>query len=234
MKDNTFKAAFKASLPIMAGYLVLGAGFGILLQSKGFAWWWAPIMSLTIYAGSMQYVAVDLLSGGVSFLTTAIMTVMVNIRHLFYGVSMLGRYKGMGKATPYLIFSLTDETFSLVCSPWLPDNIDRKKYFLTLSALNQSYWIIGSTLGALIGTALPFDTTGVDFSMTALFVIIFVEQWEKADNHLPAITGVAVTSLCLLIFGSENFLIPSMIAIAVLLFAEKRFIIREEKKDAVE
>ena len=139
-----------------------------------------------------------------------------------------------GKAKPYLIFSLTDETFSLVCSPWLPDNIDRKKYFLTLSALNQSYWIIGSTLGALIGTALPFDTTGVDFSMTALFVIIFVEQWEKANNHLPAITGVAVTSLCLLIFGSENFLIPSMIAIAVLLFAEKRFIIREEKKDAVE
>ena len=234
MKNRTFKAAFKASLPIMAGYLVLGAGFGILLQSKGFAWWWAPIMSLTIYAGSMQYVAVDLLAGGVSFVTTAIMTVMVNIRHLFYGVSMLGRYKGMGKAKPYLIFSLTDETFSLVCSPWLPDDIDRKKYFLTLSALNHSYWIIGSTLGALIGTALPFDTTGVDFSMTALFVIIFVEQWEKADNHIPAITGVVVTSICLLIFGSDNFLIPSMIAIAVLLFAEKRFIIKEEKTDAVE
>ena len=234
MKNRTFRAAFKASLPIMAGYLVLGAGFGILLQSKGFAWWWAPVMSLTIYAGSMQYVAVDLLSGGASFVTTAIMTLMVNIRHLFYGISMLRRYKGMGKAKPYLIFSLTDETFSLVCSPWLPDDIDRKKYFLTLSALNQSYWIIGSTLGALIGTALPFDTTGVEFSMTALFVIIFVEQWEKAENHLPAITGVAVTAVCLLIFGSENFLIPSMIAIAVLLFAEKRFIIKEEKKDAVE
>lgn len=213
----------------MAGYLVLGAGFGILLQSKGFAWWWATVMSIFVYAGSMQYVAVDLLSSGASFITTAIMTFTVNVRHLFYGIPMLKKYKNTGLIKPYLIFALTDETFSLVCSPWLKEGEERKEYFLTLSALNHLYWILGSTFGALLGTALPFDTTGIDFSMTALFVIIFVEQWEKADSHLPAITGVTATAVCLLIFGAESFLIPSMAIIAVCLFAEKRFIKKEAR-----
>lgn len=223
-KNSTLKYAFLASLPVMAGYLVLGMGFGILLQDKGYGWWWALLMSSTIYAGSMQYVGVDLLAGGASMLATALMTIMVNIRHLFYGISMLGRYQDTGKSKPYLIFALTDETYSLVCAPEIPEGVDEKKYYLYVSALNQCYWIVGSVVGALAGSVLPFDSTGIDFAMTVLFVVIFVEQWEKADSHLPAITGVAVSVICRVIFGADSFLIPAMIGITVMLFVEKHWI----------
>lgn len=223
-KDRTISYSFRASLPIMAGYIVLGLGFGLLLQSKGYGWWWATFMSIIVYAGSMQYVAIDLLAGGASLITAALMTVMVNIRHLFYGVTMLEKYKGTGRKKPYLIFALTDETFSLVCSADPPENVDRKRYYFFVSLFDQIYWVAGSTIGAVLGDVIPFDTTGIDFSMTALFVIIFVEQWEKAETHIPALTGVAITVLCLLIFGKDNFLIPSMVAITAALFIEKHWI----------
>lgn len=223
-KDRTISYSFRASLPIMAGYVVLGLGFGLLLQSKGYGWWWATFMSVIVYAGSMQYVAIDLLAGGASLITTALMTVMVNIRHLFYGVTMIEKYKGTGRKKPYLIFALTDETFSLVCSADLPENVDRKRYYFFVSLFDQIYWVVGSTIGAVLGDVIPFNTAGIDFSMTALFVVIFVEQWEKADSHIPALTGVVITVLCLLIFGHDNFLIPSMIAITLALFIEKRWI----------
>lgn len=223
-KKSTLKHSFKASIPVMAGYIVLGMGFGILLQSKGYGWWWAALMSVSIYAGSMQYVAIDLISGGASLITTAIMTLMVNIRHLFYGITMLEKYKNTGKKKPYLIYSLTDETFSLVCSPVLPDTIDKNLYYLLVSLFDQFYWVLGSIIGGIVGSAIAFNTAGIDFSMTALFVVIFVDQWEKTKQHIPAITGVVISVICLLIFGSSNFLIPSMIAITIALFIERKWL----------
>lgn len=173
----TEKYAFKQSLPVMAGYLVLGMGFGILLMTKGYGVVWAFLMSLFIYAGSMQYVTVNLLAGGASILSAALMTVMVNARHLFYGISMIERYKNTEPYKPYLIFGLTDETYSLVCSGNMPEGVDEKKYFFILTLLNQCYWIIGSVAGSLIGRFAAFNTAGIEFSMTALFLVVFVEQW---------------------------------------------------------
>lgn len=230
MKRETILYSFKKSLPVMAGYIVLGMGFGILLQSAGFGWLWALGMSVFIYAGAMQYVAVDLLAGGASFLTAAIMTVTVNIRHLFYGIAMLKKYKNTGKFKPYLIFALTDETFSIVCDPDIPDGIDCNLYYFLLSAMNQCYWIIGCVCGDLLGSIIPFSTDGIDFSMTALFIVILINQWEAADDHKPALTGILITLVCLLIFGADNFLIPSMIFIALALLGEKKFIKEGEDK----
>lgn len=228
-KMLTIKYSFKASLPIMAGYIVLGMGFGILLDSKGYAWWWAALMSFSIYAGSMQYVAIDLLTSGATLISTALMTLLVNIRHLFYGITMLEAYKDTGARKPYLIFALTDETFSLVCAPKLPEKINRKDYYFFVSLFNQCYWIIGSLLGCLVGNVFTFDSTGVDFSMTALFVVIFVEQWESTKQHLPALTGIVCSVVFLLIFGASDFLIPTMIAITVALLIEKKWLEGEKK-----
>lgn len=229
-KNTTVKYAFLASIPVMAGYIVLGMGFGILLQDKGYGWWWAVLMSTAIYAGSMQYVAVDLLSGGASLIAAALMTVMVNIRHLFYGITMLERYNKAGREKPYLIFSLTDETFSLVCSPELPGDTDEYGYYFWVSFLNQLYWVFGSFLGGIIGASLDFNSAGIDFAMTALFVVIFVEQWEKSENHLPALLGVAVSLACLLLFGASGFLIPSMAGITAALLAAQKWL-KEEHTD---
>lgn len=223
MGKKTLKKAFKDSLPILAGYLALGIGFGVLLHSKGYSFWWAILMSCTIYAGAGQYAAVDLLSSGATLVTTAVMTLIINARHFFYGFSLLDKYKGTGKVKPYLIFSLTDETYSLVCTAKIPEGMDSKKYYFFLSALDQLYWIAGCTIGALMGTFIPFNSTGIDFAMTALFVVIFVEQWLSSKNHIPAMLGVASTVVCLFVFGAQYFIIPSMAAIAVelLLFRKK-------------
>lgn len=221
-KGKTFLTAFQNTLPIMAGYLVLGAGFGILLKTKGYGVVWAFLMSVFIYAGSMQYVAIDLLSGGATLISTALMTLMVNARHLFYGISMLDKYQDMGAAKPYLVFSLTDETYSLVCTGKVPAGADKRSYFLWVSLLDQSYWVIGSVAGSLIGGLITFNTTGIDFSMTALFVVVFVEQWRETKDHDGALVGVLASLLCLLIFGAESFLIPSMIAITVILTVLRR------------
>lgn len=219
LNRTTIKHAFITSIPVMAGYIVLGMGFGILLSAKGYSYWWAMLMSITIYAGSMQYVGVNLLASGASVLSTALMTLMVNARHLFYGISMIENYRDMGWRKWYAIFGLTDETYSLVCvNQELPDGVHRKSFNFLLTLMNQCYWIIGSLLGALLGSAFSFDSTGVDFSMTALFVSIFVEQWEKTDDHLPAILGLIVSLVCLMTFGADRFLIPSMIGITIGLF----------------
>lgn len=230
-KSTTIKYSFKSSLPIMAGYIVLGMGFGILLESKGYDWWWAGVMSFTIYAGSMQYVAIDLLAGGTTLISAALMTLLVNIRHLFYGISMLEKYKDTGLKKPYLIFALTDETFSLVCAPNLPEEINRKDYYFFVSLFNQCYWVVGSVLGGIIGNVFTFNSTGVDFAMTALFVVIFVEQWESTKQHLSAITGVVCAVAALLIFGASDFLIPAMIAITVALLIERKWLEGGTKND---
>lgn len=222
---KTIKSACIATLPVLTGYLVLGFGFGIILKAAGYGIPFAFAMSLFIYAGSMQYVAVGLLTGGASLVTAALTTLMVNARHLFYGVSMLGKYKGTGKRKPYLIFALTDETYSLLCGdhPEIAPE-QRVNYYFLVSMLNHLYWVAGSLAGAVVGTLVSFDTEGVDFALTALFLTIFLEQWLTSKNHIPAVTGVAVSVGCLLIFGSENFLIPAMLIIALLLclYKEKK------------
>ena len=217
MKQTIVKKAFIASMPVMAGYIVLGTGFGIVLSSKGYGIGWALAMSLFIYAGSMQYLTVDLLAGGAGLITAAITALMVNARHLFYGISMIDKYKDAGPYKPYLIFALTDETYSLNCAG-VPEGVeDAPKYFFLVSAFNQCYWVIGSVLGSALESVLPFSTEGIDFSLTALFVTVFVEQWKSTRDHIPAVIGVAVSLLCLFIFGADHFLIPTMLLITIAL-----------------
>lgn len=232
MNKKTVKHAFITSLPVMAGYIVLGMGFGLLLSAKGYSFLWAILMSVTIYAGSMQYVGVNLLASGATILSTALMTLMVNARHLFYGISMIESYRDLGWRKGYAIFGLTDETYSLVCGKQeLPDGVDRKNFIFLLTLLNQCYWILGSSIGAVLGNVIPFDTKGVDFSMTALFVIIFVEQWEKNRQHLPAILGLIISLICRIIFGADQFLIPAMIGITCGLFLFQKKWKKEEHTD---
>ena len=206
MKSNA-KTAFLASVPVMAGYVVLGTGFGILLSSKGYGPLWSLAMSLFIYAGSMQYLAVDLLTGGATLITAALTTLMVNARHLFYGISMIEKYKVTGKYKPYLIFALTDETYSLNCGV-LPEGVtDAPTYYFLVSLFNHSYWVVGSLLGGLLGYVIPFNTEGIDFALTALFVTVFVEQWLSTRDHIPALIGVVSSVVCLFLFGADGFLI---------------------------
>ena len=218
---RTIRKAFTKSLPVMAGYMVLGIGFGILLKDAGYGLFWAFIMSLTIYAGSMQYVAVPFLASGAFLITVALTTLMVNARHLFYGLTMIDKYKTAGKKKPYLIFSLTDETYSLLCTDEIPDGVNRHWYQLLVSLFDQCYWILGSVLGSLLKELLAFDTAGIDFSMTALFVTVFVEQWLSTKNHWPAVIGLASAAACLVIFGPDSFLLPTMIAITISLLLRK-------------
>lgn len=228
MKKQTIKKAFWDTLPVMTGYLFLGVGFGIILQQNGYGPLWALAMSLFIYAGSMQYVGIGLLTGGASLLTAALTTLMVNARHLFYGLSMIEPYKGAGRRKPYLIFALTDETYSLV-SRKLPEDVERISYCFFVSLFDQCYWVLGSILGSLAGN-LPVDFTGIDFALTALFVTVFVEQWLGSKNHLPALVGVICAAVCLVLFGADNFLIPTMILIAAILVMLQK--VKKEAQDA--
>lgn len=217
-RNRLLKEIFMATLPVLTGYLVLGFGFGIIMKSNGFGILHTFAMSLFIYAGSMQYVAVGLLAGGASMITVALTTLMVNARHIFYGISMVDRYREVGKRKPYLIFALTDETYSLVCqdNPKVEDK-DRRDYYLGVSLLNHIYWITGSVLGAVAGTVIQFNSEGIDFALTALFVTVFLEQWLNTKKHTPALIGLGVSALCLMVFGREKFLIPAMLLIALLL-----------------
>ena len=205
--DNSdIKRAFRASLPVFAGYIVLGIGFGILLKTKGYGLLWAALSSVFVYAGSLQYVMVNLIAAGAPLITTALTAVMVNARHLFYGISMIDRYKGAGKKKPYLIFALTDETYSLVCSDESVRGVrDRHRYYFFLSMFNQIYWITGSVTGSVLGGLITFSTEGIDFALTALFVTIFVDQWLSTKDHRAALTGVIASVICLLIFGADSF-----------------------------
>lgn len=214
---SILKEAFTATLPIMAGYLVLGVGFGIILKSKGYGVLWAFAMSTVIYAGSMQYLAIDLICGGAGLLTTALATLLVNARHLFYGISMVEKYKNAGKVKPYLIYALSDETYSLVCVDMDMEEGERNKFCLFVTALDQFYWVLGSVLGSLLGAVITFNTEGMDFALTALFVTVFVEQWLSTRDHAAAIVGVGASVICLVLFGSGSFLIPSMVAITLAL-----------------
>ncbi len=220
--DRTIKQAFYKSIPVMAGYVVLGIGFGILMHNAGYGVLWTAAMSIFIFAGSMQYVGVSLLTGGASVITTAITTVMVNARHLFYSISMVDEYKNAGKYKPYMIFALTDETYSLLCGGTAPEGTDLNRYRFLVSMFNQSYWVAGSIIGSLLGAVLPFSTAGIEFSMTALFVASFTEQWISSKDHIPAVTGLVCTLICLLAFGRDSFLIPAMMLITLVLTLLRR------------
>ena len=217
MRALTARKAFLKSLPVMGGYVVLGMGFGILAHNAGYGVPWVLAMSLLIFAGSMQYVGIGLLQGGASVLITAVTTVMVNARHLFYSISMIGRYRDTGRYKPYLIFALTDETYSLLCDGKAPEGTDPGLFFFLVSLFNQTWWVTGSLAGALLGGVLPFSTAGIEFSMTALFIASLTEQWITMKDHLPALTGLAGTLACLLVFGPERFLIPAMLLITLVL-----------------
>ena len=222
-RKQDIREALVDTLPVMAGYIFLGIGFGILLQSKGFGVWWALLISVTVFAGSMQYVAVNLLAGGAGLLYTALTTLTVNARHLFYGISLVEKYKDAGKRKPYMIFALTDETYSLVCGEKAGEHaVDKHRYYFLVSLFDQIYWVTGSVIGALIGELIPFNAQGIDFALTALFITIFVEQWLSAKTHRPALIGVGISVICLLLFG-DAFLIPALCLItAALLVLWKR------------
>ncbi len=216
-----FKQILIKTIPIMVGYIVLSIGFGIYASNAGISLLYVILMSVFVYAGSMQYVLVNLISSGVSLLTTALTTFMVNARHFFYGISMIDKYSSKDIRNPYLMFSLTDETYSLVCSSHI-EGIDDKTYYFYVSLFNQIYWIIGSVLGVVLGNVLTISTDGIEFSMTALFITVFMEQWLSQKNHLPALTGLGASILCLFVFGRDNFLIPTMILITVCLLAQRK------------
>jgi len=223
MKKRAFRTVFLDTVPVLTGYLFLGMGFGILLaEQTGKGVLWAGGMALFMLAGSGQYLAVSLLASGASILSAALATFLVNARHIFYGISLIDAYKGAGKKKPYMIFALTDETYSLVTQNQPPEGMSRHLYCFLVSALDHGYWIVGCILGNLAGSLIPISFEGVEFVLTALFVTMFVEQWLSNKNHLPAIIGVVSTVVCLAIFGSEIFLIPSMALIAVLLVVSRK------------
>lgn len=213
MKRKALKGAFPHTIPVMTGYLVLGISYGVLITASGFPFWMPMLTSLSIFAGSMEFVLVNLLLSGFDLLQAFLMTLMINARHLFYGISMLDRYRGMGLKKLYMIYGLTDESFSINCVTEPPEGVDRSWFMFFVTLLDHSYWFTGCTLGGIFGSLVHFNTEGLEFVMTAMFVVIFLEQWKKDKNHLNAILGLALPLLCLLIFGAEHFMIPAMVAI---------------------
>ncbi len=229
---KAFRAAFPFTVPVLTGYLFIGTAFGVMFQEKGYNFLWAIVMSILVYAGSGQYLAVNFFAPGVNLLQVIFLEFMVNIRHIFYGLSLLERFSEMGKKKLYMIFSLTDETYSLFFVTKIPKDVDEHKFMFAIALLDQLYWITGSAIGAIAGSVIPFDATGIDFAMTALFVVIFVEQWMTSITHLPALIGIVTGVVCLLVFGSENFILPTMICILVILLSGRKVIEQEVESDA--
>lgn len=217
MKDQTIKRAFRCAfphtIPIFAGFWFLGLTYGIYMNVSGFSFWYPMLMSLTVFAGSIEFVTVDLLLGAFHPLQALVMTLMINARHLFYGLSMLDKYRGTGRKKLYLIFGMCDESFSINYTAKIPADVDRGWFMFFVTLLNHFYWFFGATLGGIFGSLLHFNTEGLDFVMTAMFVVIFMEQWMKEKRHASALLGIGLSLLCLLVFGPGDFIIPAMLAI---------------------
>lgn len=211
------RAAFPATIPVLTGYLCIGMAYGLLMANAGYGVFWALLLSLLCYAGSMEFVAVSLLTAGFDPVQALLMALMINARHAFYGLSMLEKYRGTGWARPFLIFSLTDETFSLVSTLEPLDGVTRRDFYFWISLLDYLYWQMGSVLGALIGGLLPFDTTGLDFALTALFIVLFLEQWRKRENRPVALIGLGCTAASLAVVGADRLVIPAMVLILAVL-----------------
>ena len=222
MRLHALKAAFPHTVPIFAGFWFLGLAYGIFMNASGFGFWYPLLMSLVIFGGSLEFVAVTMLLGAFAPLQTLAMALILQARHLFYGVAMLEKYRGLGWKKPYLIFGLCDETFSINCTAEIPEDVDRGWFYFFVTLLNHLYWVSGSTIGGLVGSLLTFDTEGIEFVMTAMFVVIFLEQWKKEKRHDSALLGLGASALCLLVFGADAFIIPSMACVLVLLTALRR------------
>ena len=219
---GAFRAAFPHTLPILAGFLFLGTSYGILMKVSGFSFVYPLMMSITSFGGSLDFVAASLLLGSFAPWETAVLTLMIQARHLFYGIAMLDRYRGTGWKKAYLIFGMCDESFSVNCTAEPPEGIDRGRFMFAVTLLNHLYWITGATLGGIIGGLVSFDTHGLEFVMTAMFVVIFLENWLKEKRHLPALIGMAVSVVCLVVFGADTFLLPTMAGILLLLTLLRR------------
>lgn len=214
---HIFYYAFKQTIPVMVGYIFLGTAYGILMETGGYGIGWALAMSVFVYAGSLQYASIPMLAASVHPAYAFLMALMINARHIFYGISMLGKYNRTGRWKPYLIFGLTDETFSVVCDLKITEQKNEGKLYFLITLLDQCYWVLGTLLGCIAGSFITFNSTGLDFALTALFVVIFTSQWMEQKDHSPAITGVLASLLCLRIFGADTFIIPSMVLIMIVL-----------------
>lgn len=227
-KKKALRSAFPHTIPVLTGFLFLGAAYGILMAEAGYTWIWTVLTCTFIFAGSMQFVSVGMISLGFHPISALLMTLMVNARHLFYGISMLQKFKGTGKLKPYLIFSLCDETFSLLCTTQPPEGVSSKWFMFFIAILDHLYWIVGGLLGSVLGSFMTFNTKGIDFVLTALFIVLFINQWKATKNHLPVLIGAGASLLCLIFFGSSNFLIPAMILILILVTLLKKPLEKEE------
>lgn len=219
---RTLRAAFPRTLPVLTGYLFLGITYGVYMNVSGFPFWYPMLMSIVVFAGSAEFVAVNLLVGAFDPLQSFVMILMINARHLFYGISMLDKYRGMGLKKLYLIYALTDETFSINWSAELPEDVDRGAFYFFVTALDHCYWITGATLGGLLGALVTFNTEGLDFVMTAMFVVIFLNRWLREKDHISSLAGLGLTLACLLVFGPDRFLLPAMGAILLSLTLARR------------
>ena len=229
---RALRAAAPQTIPVLAGYFVLGMGYGIYVQSLGLPVWLPPLMGTVVYGGSLEFVLASLLLGSFAPVSAFLMALMIQARHLFYGLTMLQRYRGYGLRSAYMIFAMSDETFSITCSAEPSEGVDKGWFMFFITLLDQIYWVASAAMGAALGSVLPFSTEGVDFVMTAMFVVIFLNQWEKEKQHASAIIGIAAPLVCLCIFGSGSFLIPSMVCILVALLLFRRPIEAKESEAA--
>ncbi len=230
MRRKAFKAALPRTLPILVGFAFLGMSYGLLMRSKGFSFIYPMFMSMFIFAGSMEFVTANLLLADFNPIYAFLLALMVNARHLFYGISMLEKFDGTGWKKPYLIFGMCDETFSINCTADLPPDVDKGWFMFFVTLLNQIYWVVSSTVGSLLGYVIHFNTKGIEFVMTALFVVMFLGQWDKKENRVPALVGLIGTAVCLPIFGSKYFIVPAMVLIVAAFAVGKKIEDREGKK----
>lgn len=228
---KTIKIAIPFTVPVMLGYISVGIAFGILVVKSGLSIWAALLMSAFLYAGAMQFVAIQLLLGPINLIQFAVVTLFVNIRHLFYGLSFIDLFKTFGFKKHYMIFALTDETYSLLCALALKESTRKESLFFAVCLLNQIYWFTGTLIGVLLGKIISFNTEGIEFAMTALFVVIFIEQWLAFKTHRPALFGLIASAAAIVIFGPTNMILPSMIIILVLLMVSRRWIDTKEEEE---
>ncbi len=222
MRRKALKAAFPCTIPIFTGFWFLGLAYGVYMKVSGFSFVYPMLMSLLIFGGSLEFVTVEMLLSPFAPLQVFLMALLIQARHLFYGISMLGKFKGTGWKKFFLIFGMCDETFSVNYTAKIPEGVDKGWFMLWVTFLNQFYWVSAATTGGLIGSLLKFDTTGISFVMTAMFVVIFLEQWLKEKNHVSSLMGIAVSVLCLICFGADSFMLPTMAAIVLLLTLSRK------------
>lgn len=224
------KKAFPYTVPVLTGYLFMGAAFGMMFADMGYSVLWAILMSTVVYAGSGQYLAVNFFVPGFSLIQAVFLTIMVNIRHVFYGLSLVGRYNKFGRRRWYDIFAMTDETYSLICTTEVPEDVDEEDFVFSITLLDHIYWILGAAIGSILATTISFNSQGIEFAMTALFLVMFIELWYRRNNRLPELIGVLSSLVCLIVFGADTFILPAMLIIIGAIFAFRKKIDRQEAK----